>query len=465
MESVERLILKAALSPSMEAAEGWLTYKNSVNQSDMPNILNWCGGYIYKNLKTLGIKDDYLKGIYKHNWTSNTYRLQRLNNVLSEISKVAVITPIKSFGLNSKHFNLGLRSIGDFDFFFDVSSFNSIVKILGEHNFELFMGVSTDELKDKIFSSRGSWSYKNGPIDDLDLHWKIFDELSVEQNLRLVIENSEMKRSNWGEYREMSNELSAVTISHHQYLQGGLNFSALCDLKQILEVSDTNRVFEIANEIGMSEVLKCQIENITEIIDGRELSLPIISSNSNPKNINKYENFIQNATLKYPLLYRIWLKLGAKSKIEHTLIRIFGIFSNPNSYMKNAQTSIVMSDNLNLGSGWHYRYPGNDFQWTTYPDTRIILRSSLSKKMTLEIELDPHHWSLSIPQRIDCFMNGKFIGNFGKENNCVKFEVEARNGLNEISFRSPKPWEMDLTGIGYNWRRLQMPVRLIKVNG
>ena len=83
MQSVERLILKAALSPSMEAAKAWLTYKKSVNQSEMPNILNWCGGYIYKNLKTLGIEDDYLKGIYKHNWTSNTYRLQRLNNVLS----------------------------------------------------------------------------------------------------------------------------------------------------------------------------------------------------------------------------------------------------------------------------------------------------------------------------------------------------------------------------------------------
>lgn len=465
MQSVERLILKAALTPSMEAAEAWLTYKNSVNQSELPNILNWCGGYIYKNLKTLGIEDDYLKGIYKHNWTSNTYRLQRLNKVLGEISKVAVITPIKSFGLNSKHFNLGLRNIGDFDFFFELSKFDSIEKILSENNFELFMGVSRSELEDKIFSSRGSWSYKNGPIDDLDLHWKIFDELSIEQNLRLVLENSEKKSANWGDYREMTNELSAVTISHHQYLQGGLNFSALCDLKQILEFSDTKKVFEIANEIGLSEILKCQIENITEIIDGKELSFPNTSSDNKLGNYRKYEEFIQTSTLNYPMLYRVWLRLGAKSKVEQALNRIFGIFSNPNSYMKNAEASIEISDNLILGSGWHYRYPGNNFQWTTYPDTRIILRSSLSKKMTLEIELDSHHWSLSIPQRIDCFMNGKFIGNFGKENNCVKFDVEARYGLNEISFRSPKPWELDLTGIGYNWQRLQMPVRLLKVNG
>jgi len=465
MDESERIILKAALSPTKDAADGWLRLKNSIDQSEMPNLLNWCGGYIYKNLKALGIEDHYLKGIYKHNWTSNTYRLQRLSRILTEISKVSVITPIKSFGLNSKHFNLGLRSIGDFDFFFDLKDFESISKILKEHQYKLFMGISEEELKDKIFTSRGSWSYKNGPIDDLDLHWKIFDELTVQQNQELVMNNSAIKLSNWGQYREMSSELSVITISHHQYLQGGINFSALCDLKQMIDVSDLPKVYQLAKVIGMTDILKSQLDNISEIIEDKEITYPKLVPSIKSRNKDQILDFIQEATLRTPGIYRLWLKLGAKSKIEMIFIRFFGVFSNPNSYMRRAESFVEKTENLILGSGWHYRYPGNDYQWSTYPDTRVVIQSVDSKRLEIVIQLDPSAWSISVPNRIECFMNGKFVNTFDKSQNTVNLTVTTRTGDNELSFRSPKPWNKDLTGIAYNWQRLQMPVKSIKAVG
>jgi len=62
-------------------------------------------------------------------------------------------------------------------------------------------------------------------------------------------------------------------------------------------------------------------------------------------------------------------------------------------------------------------------------------------------------------------MNGKFVNTFDKRQNTVNFTVTTRTGDNELSFRSPKPWNKDLSGIAYNWQRLQMPVKSIKAVG
>ncbi len=464
MDEVERLILRAALAPSQKAFDRWFEYKNSTPQVSMPNMLNWCGGYIYKNLLEAGLQDEYLKGIYKHNWTTNNYRLQRLIPVLGRIAKEVTITPIKSFGLNEKHFNLGLRSIGDFDFFFEMKDFSAIENILKSEKYELFMGISKDELRDKIFTSRGSWSYKNGPIDDLDLHWKIFDELSLDENRRIVLNNSRIKKTNWGTYREMSNELSLVTISHHHFLQGGLNFSGLCDLKHMQKVTDPEIVKGLLLQIGMEDIFENQMQIVHDIGGQSEIKTLVRKDTNHRKVQTNFKIFIQKETLRSALLYKIWLILGAKSKIERILLKFVKSFSKPNSYMKTAISLINYPQSITLGSGWHYRYPGDSHQWSTYPDSRILFDSKAKKAHTFILELNSHAWSVSVPQRIDCFLNGEFVYSFGKETSVVRIDIEAKKGVNEFSFRSPKPWNHTLNDITYNWQRMQMPVQGIKIS-
>ena len=132
--------------------------------------------------------------------------------------------------------------------------------------------------------------------------------------------------------------------------------------------------------------------------------------------------------------------------------------------MKTAISWIDYTHSITLGSGWHYRYPGDLYQWSTYPDSRILFDSETKRIQTLILELDSHAWSVSIPQRIDCFLNGKFIGTFGKEISVLTINIEAKKGINELSFRSSKPWNYTLNDINYNWQRLQMPVRKIEIS-
>ena len=153
--------------------------------------------------------------------------------------------------------------------------------------------------------------------------------------------------------------------------------------------------------------------------------------------------------------------MGGSDKFERLILAVLRSFSHPHSYMKDAISWIELSPGVRLGVGWHYRYPGHDYQWSTYPDTRILLRSMKVNKMKMSLDLDPHTWSISVPQTVQCYLNGKLVHSFGKETCNVNFEIETRNGWNEISFRSPKPWNLQLDTISYNWQRLQMPVRRI----
>lgn len=459
----EEVILRAAIKSDFKSANAWLDYKNSTPKNQLPNMLNWCGGYIYKNLLRLGINDEYLKGIYKHNWTSNTFRLQRLNRVLNELSRITLITPIKSFGLNNKNFNLGLRSIGDFDFYFDIRKYPKIHEKLISEGFKLFMEVSEAELVDKIFPTRGSWSYKRGNVDDLDLHWKVFDEFDLHFNRRVLSTNSVAHSSNWGEHLQLTNEMSVLIISHHHYLQGGHNYSGLCDLKHMLDQSVFGEVKALAHQLDMKDILYSQIDLINSLLNDNSLKIQAPEIKHRRGGIRQIIPFVQKNTLKNSLLYKMWLGLGARSKLEKISYKLFGTFSNPLSYMKDSLRSVSLSSEITLGMGWHYRYPGDEFQWTTYPDTRILVLSESDGQISLKIDLEPQAWSVSIPNSVQCFCNGNFMGVIQKGTSTFFLTCKVKKGWNEISFRAPKPWVRDLKKIDYNWQRLMMPVKAIRI--
>lgn len=463
MEYFEEIILKAALYPNLKNAQNWLDYKASTPNSELPNMLNWCGGYIYRNLLSLEIRDEYLKGIYRHNWTSNTYRLQRLSEILNTLNKVSVITPIKSFGLNNKNFNLGLRTIGDFDFYFNIEDLKKIIEVLKTHSFELFMGISDEELFDKILTSRGSWSYKRGAIDDLDLHWKVFDEFDIEFNRRILTDNSKSQTSIWGKHMQLSNEMSSIVISHHHYLQGGSNYSGLCDLQHMLNQADFSKVRILAKQLNMIDIFNSQLELIESFTSEKNHNVRMPTIEHRRGNLKDIISFIQIGTLKRPFLYKAWIMLGAKSKLEKLCIKFFGAFSNPVSYMEKSIKLVELSPSIALGMGWHYRYPGDLFQWTTYPDTRILIHRDLNNSFDLKVELDPMVWSISIPHKVEFFANGIFVGVIDKATNSFGFSLTLKRGWNELSFRAPKPWIRDLTKIDYNWQRMMMPVKSIKI--
>jgi len=467
MNSAEKIILNAAMSRTERSAQDWFDYKNSTPQSEMPHMLSWCGGFIYKNLQSMGKNDEYLKGIYRYNWTANQYRLGRLAPILEKISSEIEIAPVKSFGLNNTNSSLGLRPIGDFDFFASIRDLPSLREILLANGYSLFMDIELEEFNDKILSSRGSWSYHKPPIDDLDVHWKLFDEHSNKFNEDIVKSNSYLSESKWGRHRSLTNEMAAVVISHHHALQGGGSYSGLCDLNLILKDCSFDQVRKLVHRVGFLDVFERQlaiIESVTRIPtwkgDNRPTNLPRVLPNITIKKLHMFK-FIQEKTLRSSLIYKMWLLLGAKSRVEEILLKYIKAFSSWSSYMSTNIASVKLTANLQLGTGWHYRYPGNNFQWTTYPDTRVILHSGDPGKFELKINLVPFTWGICLSSRIECFINGKFFGNIDKTGSSFTFIVETNEGINELSFRSPKPWNSDLNVLTFNWLRMQLPVESI----
>ena len=173
-------------------------------------------------------------------------------------------------------------------------------------------------------------------------------------------------------------------------------------------------------KVGFLEVFDRQlaiIESVTRIPTWKGVSRPSKLPRVLPKVTSKKLHifkFIQEKTLRSSLIYKMWLLLGAKSRVEEILLKYIKAFSSWSSYMSTNIASVKLTANLQLGTGWHYRYPGNNFQWTSYPDTRVILHSGDPGKYELNINLVPFTWGICLSSRIDCFINGKFFGTIDK---------------------------------------------------
>ena len=89
----------------------------------------------------------------------------------------------------------------------------------------------------------------------------------------------------------------------------------------------------------------------------------------------------------------------------------------------------------------------------------MILHSNNAGKIELKINLIAPTWGTLNSDTVQCFINGKFFGNIDKTRISFIFIIGTNEGINEISFRSRKPWRSDLNILNYNWLRMQLPIQ------
>ena len=139
---------------------------------------------MYHNLKKAGYEDKYLHGIYLHNIISNNLKFTKARPIIDEINKKFGIIPIKSFGMGNRDFSWGYRPVADFDFYVLDSYLEELWKFMETNSLTPLMGISKNEFQTKIFKQRGSWNFIKKEEYDIDIHWRLFDHLSIKQNLR-----------------------------------------------------------------------------------------------------------------------------------------------------------------------------------------------------------------------------------------------------------------------------------------
>ena len=245
MDESEKLISLVALGNPNQAVEAWNLWNEKNSKKEASTILSWSGGYMYHNLKKAGHEDKYLHGIYLHNIISNNLKFTKARPILEEINEKFGIIPIKSFGMSNQDFSWGYRPVADFDFYISDSHLQDLWKIMESHKISPLMGISKNEFQTKILWQRGSWNFLKDKDFDIDVHWRLFDHLSLNQNRKLIEYETERTETLKGTYSYLTRNLEIVLLANHFYFQGDKKFNGLFDFYNVSKKVNPEKVIDI----------------------------------------------------------------------------------------------------------------------------------------------------------------------------------------------------------------------------
>ncbi len=485
MDREKRLLIKAALAQPGVAVPAWKEWRADFAGPSASSSLAWAGGYVYKNLLSAGISDAFAKGIYRHNWLSNTSKKSMLIPTLREISKITPLLPLKTFGFSHAKHSLGLRPIADFDIFVNQSSLEAVATRLVELKFLPIMELSLENLLEKVRPQRGSWNFKDAAGNDLDLHWKAFDHVSEQQNERLLRANSSLLNTEFGVANYMNSAMSLAAQIYVHVLQGEDRYNGLFDIFNNAHADNVDSAAKLITELDFCDEAGQVVDELIEALDISHgdplLELGRALRGSTKPRIptfgiqNQRLNQIHDSSLRFPKLYRAWVRAGASPMLE----RLHSFLLGP---MTNSALSIDVEGSLELKLdklpnfipvGFHYQYPVDKFRWAHKGGARVrfgfvgaVTSATKNKniKASVEIDLDQTYWGHTPTQDFQIYCNGQKVGSLNKTSTRLNFEVRVKTYGFELSFRSsqiPDPLEF---GIQYNIYQMLCPIKSISVS-
>ncbi len=485
MDREKRLLIRAALAQPSVAVPAWTEWRADFAGPNASSSLAWAGGYVYKNLLAAGVGDAFAKGIYRYNWLSNTSKKSMLIPTLREISKITPLLPLKTFGFSHAKHSLGLRPIADFDIFVNQSSLEAVATLLVESKFLPIMELSLENLLEKVRPQRGSWNFKDAAGNDLDLHWKAFDHISEKQNERILKENSSLLNTEFGPANYMNSAMSLTFQIYVHALQGEDRYNGLFDIFNNTHADNVESAAKLIRELDFCDEAGQVVDELIEALDishsdplaelGRALrgspkqKIPTFGIQ------NQRLNQIHDSSLRFPKLYRAWVRAGASPVLE----RLHSIILGP---MTNSALSIDIEGSLELRLdklpnlipvGFHYQYPIDQFRWAHKGDARVrfgfigaATRATKDKKrkVSVTIDLDTTYWSHTPTQDIQIYCHGRKVGSLKKTSTRANFAVPIKTYGFELSFRSSQIPDHLEYGIQYNIYQMLCPIKSISVS-
>jgi hypothetical protein len=485
LDREKRLLIRAALAQPSVAVPAWTEWRADFAGPNASSSLAWAGGYVYKNLLAAGVGDAFAKGIYRYNWLSNTSKKSMLIPTLREISKITPLLPLKTFGFSHAKHSLGLRPIADFDIFVNQSSLEAVATLLVELKFLPIMELSLENLLEKVRPQRGSWNFKDTAGNDLDLHWKAFDHISEKQNERILKENSSLLNTEFGPANYMNSAMSLASQIYVHALQGEDRYNGLFDIFNNTHADNVDSAAKLIRELDFCDEAGQVVDELIEALDishGDPLAELGRALRGSPKQKiltfgiqNQRLNQIHDSSLRFPKLYRAWVRAGASPVLE----RLHSIILGP---MTNSALSIDIEGSLELKLdklpnfipvGFHYQYPIDQFRWAHKGDARVRFgfiesgrggTKNRKKKVSVTIDLDQTYWGHTPTQDFQIYCHGREVGSLNKTSTRLNFAVPFKTYGLELSFRSsqiPDPLEC---GIQYNIYQMLCPIKSISVS-
>lgn len=485
MDREKWLLIRSALAEPQSATAAWREWRQEFSGPDASSALVWAGGYIYKNLKAAGVDDPYVKGVYRYNWLSNTAKKSRIMPVLRDLSRLSELMPIKSFAFSHESYSLGFRPIADFDIYFPPERIEPIARALVRSGFSPLMGVSLPTLLEKIYLQRGSWNFLDSQGNDVDLHWKTFDYLSLEENHRFAKANSTQESTELGVIRRQTPEFTFANQIYVYSMQGEERFNGLFDLHGLLENLDIKNTVQKIAELELYWQARRILDELSEALDPkpenplrqlrRAISFKPRLPKSSPRIASQRLDQIPESSLSYPNLYKKWFIADALPFAERIINFIQGPITSPSlSVPVSERTVLTLSEQADfVPVGFHYQYPENNFRWAHKGDARVRfdiqgLRAKRvwpSKKLArVTIYFDPVAWKKTPTSKVNVYCNGHKVGSLTKRSTSIEFTARSFSSSLEISFRSNQMHHPLEDGIYFNWFQMLCPISSIEVH-
>ena len=465
---IDSRLLIAALGKPQEAAKAWRDFQDEVAIKDYPSELSWAGGYIHFNLLKEGVNDRYLRNIYRYNYLANNYRFAQVLPILKELNSKFDITPIKSFGLSEFEHSLGKRPVGDFDFYIDPQLVDECRLFLAKIGFNPLMNVSEDVFLNQIRPSRGSWNYVNSEMDDLDLHWKLFDHLTEKQNYKIIKNNLIFTNGKFGAFSSLNLELSTVLIGCHHEMSSTLHWGSYFDFIHLIRNVDEKKLIQIAKSAGVLDNMKQLVGLAEDTLNENLISFPKEIKITIPDRRRFFRvtprKFKEKGLRKRKALYFFWEMLGSYAFLERHLLKGGNTFSLVNKdLLVKEDKNFLIGEGIKLGFGWHYRYPKDKLRWTHYPDARFVVSRKNGNKV--RISLDKSSWRNSYTKSFDVFASGNYMGTVDSSQYEITFVLPPScKDITEISLRR-RPGELrKFKGLHSNNMLLMVPVKSIELS-
>ena len=394
--------------------------------------------------------------------------------ILKEINKKYGIIPIKSFGMSNRDFSWGFRPVADFDFYVSDSLIEELWEFMEANSVLPLMSISKTEFLTKIVKQRGSWNFLKKEKYDIDVHWRLFDHLTIKQNRELIkYQTQRMKTSNNIDCH-LTRNLEIVLLANHFFYQGENRFNGLFDFYYAAKKVEPEKVINLIKSTDTSDAFVATLVAINEIL-GENMDSKLAWMYENLKSYTtkkvdavklkkRYFNSIHSDDFELNLhrhqnLYKLWNFFGHHAFFERFCIKLFGPF---NVQIFSENKLIDMASVQNMSIGWHYTYPSQPYRWAHSPDSRITFHARPGESYELKISLDPYAWLIAPIGAFNLFLNGDFIHTCTKqfsEYNCV---YSTNSGFIEISIR-PNILLDYRESSDFNWHRMSIPVKKISL--
>lgn len=172
--SLQGLLLKAALTGREEALPAWKKWRSTVDfELDVDRGSFRLLPLIYKNLSSFDYSDDLmtgrLKGIYRQEWIKNQqlfYKTGKIVQILNDNEIPAVV--LKGIALTKLVYkNCGIRPMGDMDILVPLSERDHAIEILKNKGFDF----KHPHLVEHSLEFGHGISLVNADNTEVDLHW------------------------------------------------------------------------------------------------------------------------------------------------------------------------------------------------------------------------------------------------------------------------------------------------------